>query len=45
MVEDFKFRFWWVLALTVPILALSPMNQEFLKVDWRFAGNDRRWVE
>jgi len=25
MVEDFKFRFWWVLALTIPILALSPM--------------------
>lgn len=42
MVEDFKFRFWWVLALTVPILALSPMIQEFLSVDWRFAGDS--WI-
>jgi len=39
MVEDFKFRFWWVLALTVPILALSPMIQDFLGVDWRFTGD------
>ncbi|MFU8862212.1 MAG: heavy metal translocating P-type ATPase [Cyclonatronaceae bacterium] len=39
MVEDFKFRFWWVLALTIPILALSPMIQEFLSVDWRFSGD------
>ncbi|MDX1641929.1 MAG: copper-translocating P-type ATPase, partial [Balneolaceae bacterium] len=42
MVEDFKFRFWWVLALTIPILALSPMIQEFLSVDWRFAGDS--WI-
>ena len=42
MVEDFKFRFWWVLALTIPILALSPMIQEFLNVDWRFAGDT--WI-
>ena len=40
MVEDFKFRFWWVLALTIPILALSPMIQDFLGVDWRFAGDE-----
>ncbi|MEX2464049.1 MAG: copper-translocating P-type ATPase, partial [Balneolaceae bacterium] len=39
MVEDFKFRFWWVLALTIPILALSPMIQEFMGVDWRFTGD------
>ena len=39
MVEDFKFRFWWVLALTIPILALSPMIQEFLGVDWSFTGD------
>ncbi len=39
MVEDFKYRFWWVLGLTIPILALSPMIQEFLGVDWRFAGD------
>ena len=39
MVKDFKFRFWWVLALTIPILALSPMIQDFLGVDWRFSGD------
>jgi len=42
MVEDFKFRFWWVLALTMPILALSPMIQDFLGVDWRFTGDT--WI-
>ncbi len=39
MVEDFKFRFWWVLGLTIPILALSPMIQQFLGVDWRCTGD------
>src|SRR5690625_1214470 len=39
MVEDFKFRFWWVLALMIPILALSPMIQDFLSVEWRFTGD------
>lgn len=42
MVEDFKWRFWWVLGLTIPIIALSPMIQEFLGVDWRFAGDT--WI-
>jgi P-type Cu2+ transporter len=42
MVEDFKWRFWWVLGLTIPILALSPMIQDFLSVDWRFAGDT--WI-
>ena len=42
MVEDFKFRFWWVLALTVPIMALSPMIQSFMGVDWRFTGDS--WI-
>jgi P-type Cu2+ transporter len=42
MVEDFKFRFWWVLVLTLPILALSPMIQHFLDVDWRFTGDE--WI-
>ncbi|MCG2586969.1 copper-translocating P-type ATPase [Rhodohalobacter sulfatireducens] len=42
MVEDFKFRFWWVLALTIPILALSPMIQEFMGVDWRFTNDS--WI-
>jgi len=39
MVQDFKFRFWWVLGLTIPILALSPMIQEFLGVSWRFTAD------
>jgi Cu2+-exporting ATPase len=30
MVKDFRRRFWISLALTVPILALAPMIQEFL---------------
>ncbi|REL39033.1 copper-translocating P-type ATPase [Rhodohalobacter sp. SW132] len=42
MVEDFKWRFWWVLGLTIPILALSPMIQEFLNVEWRFTGDT--WI-
>ncbi len=42
MVQDFKFRFWWVLLLTLPILALSPMIQEFLGVNWRFTGDT--WI-
>ena len=42
MVQDFKFRFWWVLALTIPIMALSPMIQDFLGVDWRFTGDS--WI-
>lgn len=39
MVEDFKKRFFISLILTLPILALSPMIQHFMGVDWRF-GND-----
>src|SRR5690625_3430344 len=36
MVEDFKRRFFTSLIVTIPILALSPMIQGFLQVDWRF---------
>ena len=36
MVEDFKKRFFISLILTIPILALSPMIQHFIGVDWRF---------
>jgi Cu2+-exporting ATPase len=32
MVADFRRRFWISLALTIPVLALSPMIQEFLGV-------------
>ncbi|MEX0844611.1 MAG: copper-translocating P-type ATPase [Balneolaceae bacterium] len=39
MVQDFKWRFWWVLGLTIPIMALSPMIQDFLGVDWRFTAD------
>jgi len=39
MVEDFKRRFWVCLGLTVPILALSPMLQNWAGVDWRFPGD------
>jgi Cu2+-exporting ATPase len=42
MVQDFKWRFWWVLALTIPIMALSPMIQDFMGVDWRFTGDS--WI-
>ncbi|MEX2479196.1 MAG: heavy metal translocating P-type ATPase [Gracilimonas sp.] len=42
MVQDFKFRFWWVLGLTIPIMALSPMIQDFLGVDWRFTAD--KWI-
>ena|GEM_PF-462074 len=33
MVEDFKKRFWVSLILTIPILLLSPMIQEFLGLE------------
>ena len=39
MVEDFKRRFWVCLALTVPILALSPMLQGWVGVEWSFPGS------
>src|SRR5699024_3324468 len=39
MVEDFKKRFFISLIVTIPILALSPMIQEFMGVDWRFAND------
>lgn len=39
MVDDFKKRFYISLALTIPILILSPMIQMFLGVDWRFSGD------
>src|SRR5690625_3204811 len=39
MVEDFKKRFFISLIVTIPILALSPMIQDFMGVDWRFAND------
>lgn len=39
MVEDFKKRFFVSLILTIPILAISPMIQHFIGVDWRFEND------
>jgi Cu2+-exporting ATPase len=40
MIDDFKKRFYVVLGLTVPVMALSPMIQHWLGVDWGFPGSD-----
>ena len=37
--EMFRRRFWTSLFLSVPILILSPMIQEFIGVEWRFTGD------
>ncbi len=41
MVADFRRRFWVSLVLTIPVLALAPMIQEFLGVTeaWAFPGD------
>ncbi|MHB8962349.1 MAG: copper-translocating P-type ATPase [Saccharofermentanales bacterium] len=39
MVADFRRRFFISIILMVPILALSPMIQMFLGVNWRFLGD------
>ena len=39
MIDDFKKRFYVVLALTIPIMLLSEMIQHFIGVDWQFAGS------
>lgn len=39
MVADFRKRFFISIILMVPILALSPMIQMFIGVDWRFTGD------
>ena len=38
MVDDFRRRFWISLALTPPILVLSPMIQHFFGYELDFAG-------
>src|SRR5690625_3016481 len=40
MIGDFIRRFWISLVLTIPILALSPMIQGVLGVEWIFPGSD-----
>ena len=39
MIADFKKRFYVVLILTIPIMMLSMMIQQFLGVDWQFPGS------
>lgn len=39
MIEDFKKRFYIVLTLTIPIMALSPMIQHWLNVHWTFTDS------
>jgi Cu2+-exporting ATPase len=39
MIEDFKKRFWVSLILTIPVLLLSPMIQDWLGLDWSFSGD------
>ncbi len=39
MIADFKKRFYVVLALTLPVMLLSPMIQQFIGVDWQFSGS------
>ncbi|WP_183495693.1 copper-translocating P-type ATPase [Neolewinella aquimaris] len=38
MIEDFKRRFWASLVLTVPVLLLAPMIQNWLGIEWDFSG-------
>jgi P-type Cu2+ transporter len=39
MIDEFRNKFYVVLALTIPIMALSPMIQHWLNVDWVFPGS------
>lgn len=39
MVADFRRRFFVCLVITVPILALSPMVQDWLGFSWTFSGS------
>ncbi|MBD3278161.1 MAG: HAD-IC family P-type ATPase, partial [Candidatus Aegiribacteria sp.] len=39
MLKDFKKRFWISLALSVPVLVLSPMIQSFLGYNFSFSGS------
>lgn len=40
MIEDFRKRFYIVLLLTAPVMALSPMIQHGLGVSWSFTGSN-----
>ncbi len=38
MIDDFKRRFWVSLVLTVPVILLAPMIQDWLGITWSFPG-------
>ncbi|MBC7650972.1 MAG: copper-translocating P-type ATPase [Deinococcales bacterium] len=40
MIADFKKRFYVVLILTIPIMLLSKMIQQFIGVNWQFSGSN-----
>jgi P-type Cu2+ transporter len=39
MIADFRKRFYMVLVLTIPIMALSTMIQHFVGIHWQFEGS------
>ncbi|MCB9273143.1 MAG: cadmium-translocating P-type ATPase [Lewinellaceae bacterium] len=39
MIADFRKRFWISLALSLPIVLLSPMIQQWLGMNWQFTGS------
>src|ERR1700730_15891257 len=39
MIDDFKKRFYVVLVLTIPIMAISTMIQQFIGIHWEFTGS------
>ena len=39
MIADFRKRFYIVLMLTIPIMLISPMIQQFMGVNWQFSGS------
>ena len=39
MIADFRKRFWVVLVLTAPVMALSPMIRHWLGIHWTFMGS------
>ena len=39
MIADFRKRFYVVIALTIPIMLLSTMIQQFIGVNWQFTGS------
>ena len=39
MLAEFRNKFFVILIVTIPIMLLSPMIQEFMGVEWRFTGD------